>query len=176
MRIGEAEELAEFYPRLGDALKKHWAGWNCFFFTADLRLPKLVGLRPSRKTPLMNSALNNVVVNPPWNVPTTLVRDAVGQALSDGCLPVMLGGDHSLGVTEAGVVWTWGLGGHGRLGLNDEQSRLVPTLLAAEVFKGSKIVTVAAGGSHTMAVGVDGALWVWGWGLRWSQEQSVRWQ
>ncbi|KQN56819.1 L,D-transpeptidase [Erwinia sp. Leaf53] len=30
--------------------------------------------RPDRKTPLMRSALNNVVLNPPWNVPTTLIR------------------------------------------------------------------------------------------------------
>jgi len=30
--------------------------------------------RPDRKTPLMRSALNNVVVNPPWNVPQTLAR------------------------------------------------------------------------------------------------------
>ncbi|WP_114196151.1 L,D-transpeptidase [Edaphovirga cremea] len=33
--------------------------------------------RPSRKTPLMSSALNNVVVNPPWNVPTKLVREDI---------------------------------------------------------------------------------------------------
>ncbi|BFO09397.1 L,D-transpeptidase [Serratia rubidaea] len=40
--------------------------------------------RPSRKTPLMSSALNNVVVNPPWNVPTTLVReDIVPKAMRD---------------------------------------------------------------------------------------------
>lgn len=56
-RIGEADELAAFYPQLGTALKRHWAGWNCFFFTADLRLPKLVGLKPSRKTPLFNGPL-----------------------------------------------------------------------------------------------------------------------
>ena len=56
-RIGEADELAVFYPQLGTALKRHWAGWNCFFFTADLRLPKLVGLKPSRKTPLFNGPL-----------------------------------------------------------------------------------------------------------------------
>ncbi|MBS0847835.1 L,D-transpeptidase [Citrobacter sp. JGM124] len=30
--------------------------------------------RPDRKTPLMSSALNNVVVNPPWNVPQSLAR------------------------------------------------------------------------------------------------------
>lgn len=56
-RIGEADELAVFYPQLGTALKRQWAGWNCFFFTADLRLPKLVGLKPSRKTPLFNGPL-----------------------------------------------------------------------------------------------------------------------
>ncbi|MBU3696269.1 class I SAM-dependent RNA methyltransferase [Dechloromonas sp.] len=56
-RIGEQDELAAFYPQLGTALKRHWAGWNCFFFTADMRLPKLVGLKPSRKTPLYNGPL-----------------------------------------------------------------------------------------------------------------------
>lgn len=56
-RIGEQDELAAFYPELGSALKRRWAGWNCFFFTADLRLPKLVGLKPSRKTPLFNGPL-----------------------------------------------------------------------------------------------------------------------
>jgi len=56
-RIGEADQLAAFYPQLGSALKRNWAGWNCFFFTADLRLPKLLGLKPSRKTPLFNGPL-----------------------------------------------------------------------------------------------------------------------
>lgn len=40
--------------------------------------------RPSRKTPMMSSVLNNVVMNPPWNVPTTLVReDIVPKAMRD---------------------------------------------------------------------------------------------
>ena len=69
---------------------------------------------------------------------------------------------HSVMVSAEGGVCTFGYGRG--LGLNDEQDRLVPTLLAAEVFKGSKIVTVAAGCAYTMAVGVDGALWAWGWG------------
>lgn len=56
-RIGTAEELAAFYPKLGDALKKRFAGWRCYFFTADLRLPKLIRLQPSRRTPLFNGAL-----------------------------------------------------------------------------------------------------------------------
>jgi putative N6-adenine-specific DNA methylase len=56
-RIGEAEALVSFYPQLGSALKKHWAGWHCFFFSADMRLPKGLGLKPSRKTPLFNGPL-----------------------------------------------------------------------------------------------------------------------
>jgi putative N6-adenine-specific DNA methylase len=56
-RIGSKEELALFYPKLGDALKKRFAGWRCHFFTADLRLPKLIRLQPARRVPLYNGAL-----------------------------------------------------------------------------------------------------------------------
>ena len=56
-RIGSKEELAEFYPKLGSVLKKNYAGWRCHFFTADMRLPKLVRLQPSRRTPLFNGAI-----------------------------------------------------------------------------------------------------------------------
>jgi putative N6-adenine-specific DNA methylase len=56
-RIGSADELAAFYPKLGDALKKKFAGWNCFFFTADLRMAKLIRLEASRRTPLWNGSL-----------------------------------------------------------------------------------------------------------------------
>jgi putative N6-adenine-specific DNA methylase len=56
-RMGSAEELARFYPKLGDALKQRFAGWRCYFFTADLRLPKLIRLAPSARTPLWNGAL-----------------------------------------------------------------------------------------------------------------------
>jgi len=56
-RIGARDELAQFYPKLGDALKKHFAGWRCHLFTADLRLPKLIRLTPSRRIPLYNGAL-----------------------------------------------------------------------------------------------------------------------
>ncbi|MCP5267698.1 MAG: methyltransferase [Zoogloeaceae bacterium] len=57
VRLEEQESLAAFYPQLGTALKRHFAGWNCYFFTADLRMPKLMRLAPSKKTPLYNGAL-----------------------------------------------------------------------------------------------------------------------
>jgi putative N6-adenine-specific DNA methylase len=56
-RLSEQDELAAFYPELGSTLKKRYAGWNCYFLSADTRLPKGLGLKPSRKTPLFNGAL-----------------------------------------------------------------------------------------------------------------------
>ena len=56
-RLGEADELAAFYPRMGDALKQRFAGWQCWFLSADTRLPKLIRLQTSRKIPLYNGAL-----------------------------------------------------------------------------------------------------------------------
>jgi putative N6-adenine-specific DNA methylase len=57
VRLGEQRTLAELYPRLGDALKQRFAGWRACIFTADLRLPKLIGLKPARRIPLYNGAL-----------------------------------------------------------------------------------------------------------------------
>jgi putative N6-adenine-specific DNA methylase len=56
-RVGNEAELAALYPRLGDALKQRFAGWRAYILTADLRLPKLIGLAASRRTPLFNGPL-----------------------------------------------------------------------------------------------------------------------
>jgi putative N6-adenine-specific DNA methylase len=57
VRIGEEEALAELYPQLAASLKRSFAGWTAFFLTSDLRMPKLMRLAPSRKTPLFNGPL-----------------------------------------------------------------------------------------------------------------------
>jgi putative N6-adenine-specific DNA methylase len=56
-RLGEDKALAEFYPKLGDTLKKFYASWRCYFFSGDSRLPKLIRLQVSRRTPLYNGPL-----------------------------------------------------------------------------------------------------------------------
>jgi putative N6-adenine-specific DNA methylase len=56
-RLGEKDSLAAFYPRLGDVLKQRYSGWTTYIFTSDMRLPKLIGLKASRRTPLYNGAL-----------------------------------------------------------------------------------------------------------------------
>ena len=57
VRLGEQEALAEFYPKLGDVLKKQFSGWRAYFLSADMRLPKLIHLAVSKRTPLFNGAL-----------------------------------------------------------------------------------------------------------------------
>lgn len=57
VRVGEREELASLYPRLGDWLKQHFAGWRCYIFSGDPALPKGMHLRASRRTPLYNGPI-----------------------------------------------------------------------------------------------------------------------
>ena len=57
VRLGEKEELAEFYPKLGDTLKQKFDGWTAYIFSGDPELAKRIRLKPSRKTVLYNGAL-----------------------------------------------------------------------------------------------------------------------
>ena len=57
VRLGEKEELAEFYPRLGDALKQRFANWTAYIFSGDPDIAKRIRLQASRKTVLYNGAL-----------------------------------------------------------------------------------------------------------------------
>lgn len=57
IRIGEDEELAALYPKMAEALKRRFSGWNTYFLTNDMRLPKMMRLSPSKRTPLFNGPL-----------------------------------------------------------------------------------------------------------------------
>jgi len=56
-RIGEDEDLKEVYPVWAKHMKESFGGWNAYFLTADLEMPKDMRLKPSKKTPLYNGAL-----------------------------------------------------------------------------------------------------------------------
>jgi putative N6-adenine-specific DNA methylase len=57
VRLSEQQALAEFYPKLGDLLKKQFAGWSAYLLSADTRLPKLIHLAVAKRMPLYNGAL-----------------------------------------------------------------------------------------------------------------------
>jgi putative N6-adenine-specific DNA methylase len=56
-RMGGQQQLEDFYPRLGDVLKKKFSGWNAYIITADPLLPKRIRLAASRRIPLFNGVL-----------------------------------------------------------------------------------------------------------------------
>ncbi len=58
IRIGEDEDLAKAYPLWASTMKQKLFGWRTYFLTSDLRMPKLMRLSPSKKTPLYNGALD----------------------------------------------------------------------------------------------------------------------
>ncbi len=57
LRLSWVEYLGDERPRIVETLKRSFAGWNCYLLTADLRMPKLMRLTPSKKTPLFNGAI-----------------------------------------------------------------------------------------------------------------------
>jgi len=72
------------------------------------------------------------------------------------------GGFHMLAVTEYGAVWSWGRGAQAQLGHNDRHDCLVPRSIEMKRFDDLKVVTVACGLLHSVAVTEDGRLWTWG--------------
>ncbi|TKY66234.1 E3 ubiquitin-protein ligase HERC1 [Spatholobus suberectus] len=78
----------------------------------------------------------------------------------DNLRSVALGGLHSVALTSAGEVFTWGYGGFGALGHSVYHRELFPRLV-----KGSwdgPIKHIATSGTHTAAVTESGELYIWG--------------
>jgi alpha-tubulin suppressor-like RCC1 family protein len=75
---------------------------------------------------------------------------------------VAAGDHHTVALSEAGHVFTWGNGEDGRLGHGDEESQRAPRQVQAGRFGGEKVVFVAAGRCHTVAVTAGGRLYTWG--------------
>jgi RCC1 and BTB domain-containing protein len=93
--------------------------------------------------------------------PTRLGKERYGRLPA---IMVTCGNDHTLVLTAAGLVWSCGCGAYGRLGHGDEENKWALTLVVFEQFKGNRIVIVAAGGNHSVALGSEGMVWTWGWG------------
>ena len=75
---------------------------------------------------------------------------------------VACGWDHSLAVTDHGLLYAWGAGTNGKLGHGDEGDRAVPTLVAS--MSGVFVVQAEAGCEHSIAISLNGELYSWGHG------------
>ncbi|KAJ4838177.1 Ultraviolet-B receptor uvr8 [Turnera subulata] len=74
---------------------------------------------------------------------------------------VAAGAEHTAAVTESGELYGWGWGRYGNLGLGDRNDRLVPEKVSFT--HGEKMVIVACGWRHTIAVSSAGGLYTYGW-------------
>ena len=76
---------------------------------------------------------------------------------------VAAGGFHSLVVTAAGGVYSFGDGGDAALGHGDRANQLAPRRVGG-LLADARVCQVSAGGGHSLAVDEDGMLYAWGSG------------
>jgi alpha-tubulin suppressor-like RCC1 family protein len=78
---------------------------------------------------------------------------------------IAAGAIHSLGIDSSGSLWAWGANGNGQLGIGTMIDSFAPARVHFP--DGTlRIVTVAAGGAHSLAVDANGNLWAWGFNQR----------
>ena len=77
---------------------------------------------------------------------------------------VAAGNSNTVALSEEGRVFTWGGGFYGQLGHDDRENQWAPRQVEAGRFGGEKVVFVAAGGNHSVAVTAGGRLYTWGFG------------
>ena len=85
------------------------------------------------------------------------------EALADQRVVAVSAGErHSIALTADGAVWSWGEGDEGKLGHGDVQNESL--LKKVEAFADQRVVAVSAGGSHSLALTGDAAVFTWGQG------------
>ena len=57
VRLGDDAQLATLYAELGDVMRHRFLGWTCCVLTGNSALAKRIGLRPARRVPLWNGAI-----------------------------------------------------------------------------------------------------------------------
>ena len=78
-------------------------------------------------------------------------------------IAISCGTNHSVGISENRMAYSWGWGEHGRLGHGDEERRVQPELIKHLSEIGSDISNVSCGAAHTCVVTDSGKLFSFGW-------------
>ncbi|KAG5897066.1 hypothetical protein JTB14_025882 [Gonioctena quinquepunctata] len=79
---------------------------------------------------------------------------------SIGVVQIECGAQFSLALTKSGEIWTWGKGDYFRLGHGTDQHVRKPTPI--DVLRGKKVIHVAVGALHCLAVTDNGQVYAWG--------------
>ena len=76
---------------------------------------------------------------------------------------IACGNDHAFAIDDKDQVWAWGLNGHGQTGIriqrdgNDANIVRVPTKVPSLTRPNDKVVQMAGGGFHTVAITANGS-------------------
>ncbi|MBI9070785.1 MAG: hypothetical protein JEY94_04265 [Melioribacteraceae bacterium] len=62
IRLGETEEVKVLYTELGDFIKQKCKGTSAFVYTGDPSLRKSIGLKTTRRIPLVNGKLEGILM------------------------------------------------------------------------------------------------------------------
>lgn len=77
-----------------------------------------------------------------------------------GIIQIECGAQFSLALSKSGEVWTWGKGDYYRLGHGSDQHVRKPTPIQG--LRGKKVIHVAVGALHCLAVTETGQVYAWG--------------
>ncbi|KAH6586935.1 hypothetical protein BASA50_009256 [Batrachochytrium salamandrivorans] len=107
------------------------------------------------------SGTNRMTYDPQMPKPITWVKDKKIVAITCGT-------NHSLALDDQGVVYSWGCGGYGRLGLPDSPPKdiMVPTEVPGFKDRNNSVKKIACGPTSCMAIDARNALHLWG---KWKQ-------
>jgi alpha-tubulin suppressor-like RCC1 family protein len=75
---------------------------------------------------------------------------------------IACGARHSLALDNNGFVWAWGLNDHGQLGISSFEERINKPTKLIHFPPNTRIVAIAGGASHSLAIDSAGRVWAWG--------------
>jgi alpha-tubulin suppressor-like RCC1 family protein/phosphodiesterase/alkaline phosphatase D-like protein len=94
---------------------------------------------------------------------TPVMLDKPGFLAGRRVIAIAAKGSHNLALCDDGVIGAWGDNSSGQLGDGSIQTRTSPIRVGdASVLQGRKVVTIAAGDLHSLALCDDGTLFAWG--------------
>lgn len=102
---------------------------------------------------------NGTFISPQTNI-APVFQTSTSSSIPSSDSSISAGVAHSLAVDSDGTVWAWGNNETGQLGLDSTEipRQATPVKVAGL----SDVISVSAGGQHSLALKKDGTVWAWG--------------
>ena len=93
------------------------------------------------------------------------ISDKENELKGKRIVDILAGYGHTVAIDEEGKVYTWGFNEFGQLGYVTEDNSTEPICISDKdnELKGKKIISISAGGAHTVAIDEEGKAYTWGY-------------